>query len=49
MQDKLKHKLINLTRELEYYKKVYPRSNKKVNKLRCKIYYYNKKLTSLYG
>lgn len=48
MQERLKHKLVNLTRELEYYKKVYPRSNK-VNRLRCKIYYYNKKLTSLCG
>ena len=46
MENKLKRKIKILTHELEYYKRVYPRSDK-INKLRSKIYYYNKKLAGL--
>ena len=42
----VERKIINLTHSLEYYKKVYPKSSK-VHKLKCQIYYYNKKLASL--
>ena len=48
MQERIMCKIKNLGRELEYYKRVYPRSNT-IHKLRCKIYYYNKKLASLCG
>lgn len=46
MKIDIENKISVLTKELKYYKAVYPRSNK-VNKLRCKIYYYNKKLASI--
>lgn len=46
MKIDIENKISNLTRELKYYKAVYPRSDK-INKLRCKIYYYNKKLASI--
>lgn len=42
----IENKIIRLTKELKYYKTVYPRSNK-ISKLRSKIYYYNKKLASI--
>lgn len=42
----IERKIKNLTHELEYYKKVYPKSSK-INKLRCKIYYYRNKIASL--
>ena len=43
----IERKINNLIHNLEYYKKVYPGSNK-IHKLQCQIYYYNKKLASLY-
>lgn len=43
----IEKKIRNLAHQLEYVKRVYPRSDN-VNKLRCKIYYYKKKLASLY-
>lgn len=43
---KIDNKIKNLNREIEYYKKVYPRSSK-INNLKSKLYYYNKKLASL--
>ena len=46
MKSKLEKKVRNLSHQLEYYKKVYPGSNT-IHKLKCKIYYYNKKLASL--
>jgi len=46
MRIKLERKIRNLTHELEYYQKVYPRSSA-IHKLKCKIYYYNKKLENL--
>lgn len=46
MKIDIENKISKLTKELKYYRTVYPRSNK-VNKLRCKIYYYNKKLASI--
>lgn len=45
MKSKLERKVRNLNRQLEYVQKVYPRSNT-IHKLKCKIYYYNKKLAS---
>lgn len=47
MKSKLERKVRNLNHQLEYIQKVYPRSNT-IHKLKCKIYYYNKKLASLY-
>ena len=46
MKSKLERKVRNLTHQLEYVQKVYPRSNT-IHKLECKIYYDNKKLASL--
>ena len=46
MKTNIENKISNLTKELNYYKAVYPRSSK-INKLKCKIYYYNKKLASI--
>ncbi len=42
----LERKIRNLIHELEYYKRVYPKSSK-INKIRCKIYYYKKKIASI--
>lgn len=46
MKIKLERKIKNLTHQLEYIKKVYPKS-KTIHKLKCKIYYYTKKIASL--
>lgn len=46
--NKTKRKIKNLIHNLEYYKKVYPRSNT-VKELENKIKYYNLKLASLIG
>ena len=46
MEEKYIKKVRNLTHQLEYLKKVYPRCSK-IHKLKCQIYYYNKKIASL--
>lgn len=46
MKSKLERKVRNLTHQLEYIQKVYPGCSK-VHKLKCQIYYYNKKIASL--
>lgn len=43
MQEKLERKVRNLTHQLEYLKKVYPGCSK-IHRIKCQIYYYNKKL-----
>lgn len=46
MKTKTEREIYILNKELEYYKRVYPKSDK-IHKLKCRIYYYNKKLASL--
>lgn len=43
MKPKLEMKVINLIHQLGYIQRVYPRSNI-IYKLKCRIYYYNKKI-----
>lgn len=45
-KEQIERKINNLKQNLDYYERVYPRSGT-IHKLKCRIYYYSKKLSSL--
>ncbi len=47
MNNKILNKIKNLNHQLEYLKKIYPGCSK-ISRIKQQIYYYRKKLASLY-